>query len=506
MKRKSIALLMASLLAVGALAGCGQGTEQATSEPSVEESTAGTEQAEVPEERVKLTICSADNTFGLSTDPELQQAVIDLLEERANVELEAVIPPIGDYNEKLETMMAGGDVPDIFSISQAMTRLPNYVAREQVMVLNDLIDGSDALQIVDETCLNALEINDNVYAIPYYFPRVKSLFIRKDIMEEYDIQLSETPTTEEFITEMSKLVGTGIIPFSFPKFIDNFQFFLNSFGAYAGVYKNADGVYVDGMQEEQMVDALNYLRELYTTGILDQEFITTENATMREAVYTGKAACDIDYVANYSNYISQSAAAEAYSDVQPIYLLYGPDGLGGGLNESIQTAWCISSECENPEAALRVIELLVTDPEVHAAFYNTGVEGYHYTIENGVAVATDKATNSGYAIKYNYLTDSYIPDFSSLPYQPDEETAEALEVQRDIIEKGMELRGDKQMIPSGVSTLYDESQASITNTWKEIIAQIVLGSTSVEDGLKSYKDFWDSVDGDTMLEELNAAQ
>ena len=39
-----------------------------------------------------LSICSADNTFGLSTDPALQQAVVDMLEEACNVELEAIIP------------------------------------------------------------------------------------------------------------------------------------------------------------------------------------------------------------------------------------------------------------------------------------------------------------------------------------------------------------------------------------------------------------------------------
>ena len=59
------------------------------------------------------------------------------------------------------------------------------------------------------------------------------------------------------------------------------------------------------------------------------------------------------------------------------------------------------------------------------------------------------------------------------------------------------------MIPPNVSALYDEAAASITSTWKEVVSQIVLGSTSVEDGLKSYKNFWDSVDGDTMLKELN---
>lgn len=451
-----------------------------------------------------LTICSADNTFGLSTDPDLQQSVLKMVEEKCGVQLEAIIPPISSYNDKLETMMAGGDVPDIFCISQAMTRLPNYVAREQTLKLNDLIASSEALSAIDQSHFNALAINDGIYAIPYYYPRVKCLFLRKDIMEKYDIQLSETPTTEEFITEMSKLKGTGIIPFSFPKWIDNFQYFLNSFGAYAGIYKNAEGQYVDGMQEPQMVDGLNYLRELYTSGVMDQEFITTENATMREYVYTGKAASDIDYVANYSNYISQSEAAGAYSDVQPIYMLVGPDGKGGGLNESIQTAWCISSDCKDPEAAMRVIEALVTDPALHAAFYNTGVEGQHYTIENGVAVATEKAANSGYAIKYNYITDSFIPDFSSLPYQPDSDMKAALELQRALIDKAMELRGDKQMIPAGKSDLYDENAASITSYWKEVISQIVLGSVSVEEGLNNYKNFWNSVDGETILKELNA--
>lgn len=80
---------------------------------------------------------------------------------------------------------------------------------------------------------------------------------------------------------------------------------------------------------------------------------------------------------------------------------------------------------------------------------------------------------------------------------------EAIEVQRGMIAEAMKLRGDKQMIPSNISVLYDETSASITNSWKEVVSQIVLGSSTVEEGLKTYKNFWDSVDGDTMLKELN---
>ena len=52
--------------------------------------------------------------------------------------------------------------------------------------------------------------------------------------------------------------------------------------AFGIVSSSGRNIYVDGMQEPQMVDPLNYLRDLYTNGVLHQEFITTENATMRE--------------------------------------------------------------------------------------------------------------------------------------------------------------------------------------------------------------------------------
>ena len=116
MKKRQVALALAAVMAVGSVAGCSGSSDTKTTTAAAAETTTA-----APAERVKLTICAPDNTFGKSTDPDMQQAVIDMLEEKANVDLEAVIPPISSYNDKLETMMAGGDVPDIFSISQDKT-------------------------------------------------------------------------------------------------------------------------------------------------------------------------------------------------------------------------------------------------------------------------------------------------------------------------------------------------------------------------------------------------
>lgn len=465
----------------------------------------GTKVEEVNEVKVvELSFSSPDNTFGLCPDADLQEAVVKKLEEKTGTEITSIIPPVASYTEKLETMIAGGNVPDIFSVSQAMTKLPNYIARGKVLKLNEYIENSEILSQIPRELYDEISVDGGIYHVPYQYPKVKILFLRKDIMEEYGINLSNTPTTEEFMTEMSKLQGTGIIPFSFPKWIDNFQFFMNSFGAYAGIYPNANGEYVDGFQEPQMIEALNYLRDLYTSGIIDQEFITTENATMREYVYTGKAASNIDYCTNYTNYISQSKLAGNETDVFPIYAIVGPGAEGGGLNEAVQTALAISSDCKDPEKAIEVIETLIFDPEMYPTFFNVGIEGEHYTVdENGLLQATEKAANSGYNPTFTFLYETFIDEFD-VNFNPSDEIKDSLDSQNAIIEETMLYKGPKYAIPTGVSDSYDEVSASITSAWKEIVSQVVLGSASVEEGMNNYQNFWKSINGEQILKELNS--
>ncbi len=506
MKKKKIAALgLTAAILLSSLAGCGSSTAIGGNGPNTADGPQSQgNSGEAAKESVRLSFSSPDNNFGISTDADLQKAVTKMLEERVGVSLTTIIPPVANYSEKVETMISSGDVPDVVSLSQVMTKLPNYVSRGKLMNLDQYIAGSEKLSAIPADNYDILKINGSIYHVPYNQPRVKVLFMRKDIMEEYDIQLSHTPTTEEFVTELSKLKGTGIIPFSFPKWIDNFQYFMNSYGAYAGIYKNEEGMYVDGFQEPEMVKALEYLCRLYKEGIIDQEFITTENATMREYVYTKKAASAIDYVMNYTNYLSQSEAAGKYSDVFPIYAVIGPDGDGGGLNEAIQTAFAVSADCKNPEEAIKLIEALVCDAEVYSAFFNLGIEGQHYTLdENNMAVATEKAANSGYTPKYTYLIESFIDDFSSLKVVPPAGIEASLSTQNEMTALAQQYKGPKHVVPSGISDTHDQVASSITSAWQEAVSQIVLGTVTVEEGMENYRNFWNSVDGDTILKELN---
>lgn len=459
--------------------------------------------------KVEIQLATADNTYGLSTDPDLQQSITDLIEEKTGVVVSPIVPPLSSYSDKIATLVNSGDIPDVFAVSQAMVKVPQMATRGQILDITDYIAASDTIKsMIPSSVLAIPDVGGRNYFVPYNYPKSKGIFIRQDVMDQYGIELSATPTTEEFLTEMSKLKGTGIEPFTFPKWVDNFQFFYNSFGAWGGIYLK-DGKYVDGFQEPEMREALEYLHTLYEEGILNAEFITTENSQMREKVYTGQSAADIDYVTNYINYFQQTAAAGKPTEMHVVYALIGPDGDGGTLNEATQTALCISSKTKNPDAAFKVIETLVSDPELYSAFYGIGREGFHYTLnENGEITPTDKASNSGYKYTLNFLSDSFIDfDLDNLPYKLSEDTLAGIRRQREIIDEGGNYLGPNHSadVPVGVSDEYDRVSPSIKSTRESIAAKIVIGSVTLDEGMAEYENFWQSIRGPQILEELNAS-
>jgi putative aldouronate transport system substrate-binding protein len=458
-------------------------------------------------EKVSLTLVTADNTYGLSTDPDLQASITRMLETKTGVQISPIIPPLASYTDKLSTMINSGEIPDIFVISQGMVRIPQMVAREQILDLTDYISKSPVLSKLDPSLFKDLKINGRTYFIPYNYPKTKAIFMRQDIMDAYKINLSHTPTTEEFSRELKKLAGTGIVPFCFPKWVDNFQYFYNSFGAWGGVYKK-NGVFIDGFQTPEMRNALAYLARLYQEGVLNQEFITTENNGMRELTYTGKAAGDIDYVSNYINYVQNTRAANKPTEMFLIYKLTGPGGSGGNLNEATQTAWVVSSKTKNPEAAVKVIETIISDMDVYQAFFGIGLEGQHYTLDaNKSIVPSSKAANSGYKYTYNYISDFLYPfSIENLSFNLGPVLTAGIGRQREEISASQPHNGPNYSadVPVGLSETYDRVSPSIKTTRESTAAKIIIGTVSPEAGMAEYENFWRSIDGPRILSELNS--
>ena len=99
--------------------------------------------------KTEVELCSPDNTYGLSTDPELQASITEIIEEKTGVTINPIITPLASYTDKLATLLNSGDAPDVFAVNQAMVKIPQMVARGQLLDITEYIKNSEKLKIID---------------------------------------------------------------------------------------------------------------------------------------------------------------------------------------------------------------------------------------------------------------------------------------------------------------------------------------------------------------------
>ena len=193
-----------------------------------------------------------------------------------------------------------------------------------------------------------------------------------------------------------------------------------------------------------------------------------------------------------------------------IYKLVGPNGDGGALNEATQTAFVISADTKHPDEAFKVLEAIVTDPELYPAFFGIGVEGAHYTLSNnGEITPTAKASNSGYKYTLNYLSDSFLNiQLDKLPFTLNESLLAGIKTTQEHIRAVVPNLGPNHNadVLVGLSEEYDRVSPSIKSTRESIAAKIVMGSVTVEEGMAEYQNFWKSINGPKILAELNGSK
>lgn len=509
--RRIPALILVGIMFAMALFGCGtakQGAEPTTTaaaepetkaEPAAEKTP---EETVAPKEIVKLSFCLSQTGWGgEAVDPELMKEVELAIEAKTSTDLEVIAPPQSSYNDKLNVMLSSNDAPDIFAVRKAMDNIQVYAARGYTRPLDDLLPNfANITSQIDPSYMQYVTVNGKVQAIPMYVPMKKNLWLRKDMIDKFGINLSSTPSTEEFYTEMKKAAGSGVIPFTFPKFLDNLPFFTNPFGAYFGIAQDSSGKYYDGFNTPEMKEALTYIARLYADGIWDQEFLTNENAMIREKLFTGKAVSTLDYWNRFLFYSSESVKVNAATEFVPVYELRGPTGKGGNLNEAINDVLAIAPNCANPDRALEVIDYYVYTEE-GVKLRCLGVQDKHFTIENGEIKATEKAANSGYKCDVNqfYL---YYPKVDKFDFSWGE-VEKLIPRQLEINSEVVKYLGPKYVVIGGKSDLYDKNQPAYKKKIEEIASLIIMGATTVDKGYVDFEAFWKSISGDEMLNELN---
>lgn len=401
MKKKLVAMLLSATTVVSCLSGCGQqttnGVETKTSEATTSETkTEETTVSEKEEEVVKVTWVIRNNPQ--EDDEQVLEAVNEILRDKYALELDLVPIANAEYNDKMNLKITSGEEWDICYTANFTNNFYSNVDREAFLGLNELLENTEAgktlMSVYPEGLTDIATVNGTIYAIPNYqlIYTQNGAYIQKDLADEFGLDadsindITDLEPFMEWVRDNKKDIWPLCDGASIAKAcqgMDGYVIYDEFSGAGVAI---DDETYTvkDTFADPSNYEALKLLNSYYKRGFIRSDVatavdITADQAANRYAVtiHTAKPGGDAEYTTKYG---------EEY-----ILVDYGPTYLA--FNAGISTMLGINVNSKNPEAALKMISVMWTDPEVFNMLL-FGIEGEHYKKigENRVELIAD----SGY--------------------------------------------------------------------------------------------------------------
>lgn len=347
-------------------------------------------------------VLSIERTEHASFTYSLEQPVIAELEKRLGIDIDLQAYPASDYNTKLNLQLATDDLPDI--VFSTYTRLVDYVAEDMFVNLSNHMDKLPNYAATLEkyaSLSNAFKVDGDMYWFimtaenaPAYgnFPMV-----RKDILEA--IGWEKMPDNYEELYEMLKAIK-AYDPDCIPMVTRGSDVLWRmgyAFGTYNNIYFEPDeGRYMYGPTTERYKKFMEYLNRLYTEGLLDPDFASSNKSIWMEHLTSGKSyflfengsfATDINLVTTASNpealFVPMTTLENYFGSRRAMFF----EG-SGVISPFRNDVWAISQTCTDLDSALAFMDYLYSEEGAKLCSY--GIEGEHYTIDADGKIAFDQ--------------------------------------------------------------------------------------------------------------------
>lgn len=277
MKRNLAAKIMAVLTAfLVLLAGCssgsaGDGSSQAGAGDSASQ-PAGTDKPVKLQAMITSLNDSADGPFLEGVMDEYQKA-------HPNVTLEPIPVAMNDLYTKLLTLATSGDIPDIFTMSDAY--MANAVEMGMAQDLTPLM-GEDWLKGTLDVALEGCKIGDELVFMPWQ-NNTMAMVYRKDVFDEKKLEIPET--WDQFLKVAQQLTedlnGDGKIDrygCVFPGTRNDsaesrFHALCMTFGAYP--VKEDNGKVTSDIGTDKFTKALKFYTDVAKSGFMPEGFVET---------------------------------------------------------------------------------------------------------------------------------------------------------------------------------------------------------------------------------------
>ncbi len=235
---------------------------------------------------------------------------------RYNVDLK-VTTIATDANGIIRSLLSGGHTAEVVSGFVYMNNsnlVDMYADPENILPLEDYLVNNPVWNLVPQAVRDAFTVDGHIWAIPSAYmtvsPQVRAF--DKKILETLG---AEVPTTLDELTQFAQKVEvlqtngstdvTKMIPMcSYPNYCA--ADILRAYGLYTSgygmiSYDPLENCIIDGFLKPDAEEALKYLRELYTNGILNMDFVGTDTNPYFTLLREQKEYASVYYAGNTTN-------------------------------------------------------------------------------------------------------------------------------------------------------------------------------------------------------------
>lgn len=448
--------------------------------------------------------------------------VLKEIEKRTNTKIKITEAPSGQGTEKLNLLIASGDIPDVMRIDSNLKLINMYGTQGAIQSIDEIADKymPNFKKAVNKDALDKMKASDNkVYAVPSIRDTgYNGFFVRKDWMTK--LNLSEPKTTDEYYNLLKAFTekdpdGNGKNDTIGTSMIENLQWFelvSGPFGLPLNEWMKADdGSLVFSAVNPKMKDALAFAIKLYKDGVMDKEFGTMKRTQFDEKASNSRIGL-IDSTSSAAAKL-ETTLQKTVPDAKFVALQNIPVAPGikkgiacssniieGTNGKSFTSFSAISKKTKNLEKVAKFLDGFFTDDM--STLQTFGLEGTNYSLENNVPkYKPDYAGQS----KSESRTKDGVWDCYLFGGVIDQKTnAWAQVFPADTIKyMSASVENTLPKIVNFSTPTGDSAASEIDKTQKEYFTKIIMGGVSLDDGWNQWLKEFDRLGGTKWTKEIN---
>lgn len=360
MKKKIISLILASMMAVTGLAGCGSSNSAATGGQDTAKGSSGGD--------VHITYGIWDS----NQEKGLRKMADEFEGKNPGIKIDIQVTGWSDYWTMLEAAATGGSLPDTFWMHS--NEIYRYASNGMLMDLTDKINKSDDVKLSNypEGLVKIYNLNNKQYAIPKDYDTI-GLWYNKTMFDKAGISYPDETWNWDKLYEVAKKLTTG----------DGKQYgFLaplhNQEGYYNFVYQNGGTIITDdkvsGYDNPKTIEAMKYYVRFVSEGLSPKIF---DDAARAETLQNGLCAMGFFGSWNLSGFAANDYMTKNFNVT---VLPSANDGKRASIFNGLGNA--ISANTKHPEEAWKWVQYLSSkDGQTKQAELGVAISAYNGTAD-----------------------------------------------------------------------------------------------------------------------------